>query len=287
MHPDTIVIWPGGKPTMFFSILMFGQPGAEIMYPDPGFPIYRSMIQYTGATPVPIVQNEANEFSFTADQVLGADHAEDQPDHPQQPRQSLRRRRPARTRSQKLVAGLEKHPNVAVMSDEIYSQMLYGGREHESFLRYPAIRDRLIMLDGWSKTYAMTGWRLGFSVWPKALVEKVVRLAVNCHSCVNAPTQYAGIAALEGPQDEVHKMVAAFDERRRIIVPLLNQLPGVTCLDPGGAFYVFPNITGTGMDARELQNKMLETGRRRHRGRHQLRHPRRGLHPLLLRQFRR
>jgi aspartate/methionine/tyrosine aminotransferase len=104
----------------------------------------------------------------------------------------------------------------------------------------------------------MTGWRLGFSVWPKGLVEKVVRLAVNCHSCVNAPTQYAGIAALEGPQDEVHKMVAAFDERRRIIVPLLNQLPGFTCLDPGGAFYVFPNITGTGMDARTLQNKMLE-----------------------------
>ena len=144
------------------------------------------------------------------------------------------------------------------MSDEIYSQMLYGGREHESFLRYPEIRDRLILLDGWSKTYAMTGWRLGFSVWPKALVEHVVRLAVNCHSCVNAPTQYAGIAALEGPQDEVRKMVAAFDERRRVIVPLLNQLPGFTCLDPGGAFYVFPDITGTGMDARELQNKMLE-----------------------------
>ena len=145
------------------------------------------------------------------------------------------------------------------MSDEIYSQMLYGGREHESFLRYPQIKDRLIMLDGWSKTYAMTGWRLGFSVWPKALVEKVVRLAVNCHSCVNAPTQYAGIAALEGPQDEVHKMVAAFDERRRVIVPLLNQLPGFKCVDPGGAFYAFPNIAGTGMTARELQNKMLET----------------------------
>jgi aspartate/methionine/tyrosine aminotransferase len=144
------------------------------------------------------------------------------------------------------------------MSDEIYSQMLYGGRKHESFLRYPEIRDRLILLDGWSKTYAMTGWRLGFSVWPRALVEPVVRLCVNCHSCVNAPTQYAGIAALEGPQDEAVKMVAAFDERRRVIVPLLNQLPGITCRDPGGAFYVFPNITGTGMDAKALQNKMLE-----------------------------
>jgi len=258
VHPDTIVIWPGGKPTMFFSILMFGQPGAEILYPDPGFPIYRSMIEYTGAKPVPIALREENEFAFTADQVLSQITPKtsliilNSPNNPcggAVPEAEVKR----------LVMGLEKHPNVAVMSDEIYSQMLYGGRKHVSFLRYPELEDRLILLDGWSKTYAMTGWRLGFSVWPKALVEKVVRLAVNCHSCVNAPTQYAGIAALEGPQDEVHKMVAAFDERRRTIVPLLNQLPGVRCLDPGGAFYVFPNISGTGMDARALQNKMLET----------------------------
>src|SRR4026209_2328651 len=136
--------------------------------------------------------------------------------------------------------------------------MLYGNNKHESFLRYPEIKDRLIMLDGWSKTYAMTGWRLGFSVWPKAVVGKGVGLGGNCPSCVNAPTQYAGIAALEGPQDEVKKMVAAFDERRRVIVPLLNQLPGVRCQAPGGAFYVFPNISGTGMNARELQTRMLE-----------------------------
>ena len=258
VHPDTIVIWPGGKPTMFFSVLMFGQPGAEIMYPDPGFPIYRSMIEYTGARPVPIALEEENEFAFTADQVLSQITPRtsliilNSPNNPcggAVPAEEVKR----------LVAGLERHPHVAVMSDEIYGQMLYGGRRHESLLRYPEIKDRLILLDGWSKTYAMTGWRLGFSVWPKALVEKVVRLAVNCHSCVNAPTQYAGIAALEGPQDDVHKMVAAFDERRRTIVPLLNQLPGVTCRDPGGAFYVFPNITGTGLDARTLQNKMLET----------------------------
>ena len=257
-HPDTIVIWPGGKPTMFFSVLMFGQPGAEIMYPDPGFPIYRSMIEYTGARPVPIALEEENEFAFTADQVLSQITPRtsliilNSPNNPcggAVPAEEVKR----------LVAGLERHPHVAVMSDEIYGQMLYGGRRHESLLRYPEIKDRLILLDGWSKTYAMTGWRLGFSVWPKALVEKVVRLAVNCHSCVNAPTQYAGIAALEGPQDDVLKMVAAFDERRRTIVPLLNQLPGVTCRDPGGAFYVFPNITGTGLDARTLQNKMLET----------------------------
>ena len=257
VDPDTVVIMPGGKPTMFFSILMFGAPGVEIMYPDPGFPIYRSMIQYTGATPVPIALMEKNEFAFTADQVLGQITANtsliilNSPNNPcggAVPAQEVKR----------LVAGLERHPRVTVMSDEIYSQMLYGGRRHESFLRYPEIRDRLILLDGWSKTYAMTGWRLGFSVWPPALVEHVVRLCVNSHSCVNAPTQYAGIAALEGPQHQVASMVAAFDERRRTIVPLLNQLPEVRCLDPGGAFYVFPNITGTGMSAKDLQNKMLE-----------------------------
>jgi aspartate/methionine/tyrosine aminotransferase len=135
--------------------------------------------------------------------------------------------------------------------------MLYDGREHVSLLAYPEIRDRLILLDGWSKTYAMTGWRLGYAVWPGALAEKATRLAINCHSCVNAPTQFAGIAALQGPQDAVHEMVAAFDERRRVIMRALNQLPGFRCVEPAGAFYAFPNITGTGMDARTLQNRML------------------------------
>jgi aspartate aminotransferase len=257
VSPDNVVIMPGGKPTMFFAILMFGEPGSEIMYPDPGFPIYRSMIEYTGAKPVPIVLREKNEFAFSAEEVLAAItprtrliivNTPGNPTGGAVPEAEIR----------KLVAGLEKHPHVAIMADEIYSQMLYGGREHVSFLRFPEIRDRLIILDGWSKTYAMTGWRLGFSIWPKGLVEKVVRLCVNCHSCVNAPTQFAGIAALDGPQDAVVDMVKAFDERRKVIVPLLNQLPGFTCVDPGGAFYAFPNITGTGMTSKALQNKMLE-----------------------------
>ncbi|MGE8940715.1 pyridoxal phosphate-dependent aminotransferase [Leptospira interrogans] len=257
VSPNNVVIMPGGKPTMFFAIMMFGTPETEIMYPDPGFPIYRSMIQYTGAKAVPIALKEENGFAFSADEVLAQITPKtsliiiNSPGNPTGgavPEAEII----------KLVKGLEKHSNVAVMSDEIYSQMLYDGREHVSFLRFPEIRDRLIILDGWSKTYAMTGWRLGFSIWPDALVEKVVRLNVNCHSCVNAPTQFAGIAALEGPQDEVHKMVRAFDERRRAIVPMLNQLPGFTCVNPGGAFYAFPNITGTGMTAKELQNKMLE-----------------------------
>lgn len=257
VDPGHVVIMPGGKPTMFFAILMFGQPGAEILYPDPGFPIYRSMIQYTGAKPVPIALREENGFAFSADEVLSQItpatrlivlNSPGNPTGGAVPESEIR----------KLVAGLAKHPDVAILWDEIYSQMLYDGREHVSLLRFPEIRDRLIVLDGWSKTYAMTGWRLGYSVWPAGLVEKVVRLCVNSHSCVNAPTQYAGIAALEGPQDEAQAMVKAFDERRRVIVPLLNQLPGFRCVEPGGAFYAFPNITGTGMTARELQNKMLE-----------------------------
>jgi aspartate/methionine/tyrosine aminotransferase len=216
------------------------------------------MIQYTGAKPVPIALREENGFAFSADEVLAQItprtsliiiNSPGNPTGGAVPEAEIR----------KLIDGLERHPHVTILSDEIYSQMLYGGRKHESFLRHPAIRDRLIVLDGWSKTYAMTGWRLGFSVWPKSIVSDVVRLCVNNHSCVNAPTQFAGIAALEGPQDAVHQMVAAFDERRKVIVPLLNQLPGFTCVDPGGAFYAFPNITGTGMSARELQNKMLET----------------------------
>ncbi len=257
VDPDTVVVMPGGKPTMFFAILMFGAPGAEIMYPDPGFPIYRSMIQYTGAKPVPIVLREDNGFAFNAEEVLAQITPStsliilNNPGNPTggaAPPEEIK----------KLVAGLVRHPNVAILSDEIYSLLLYGGRKHESLLKYPEIADRTILLDGWSKTYAMTGWRLGYSVWPKALVETVVRLAVNCHSCVNAPTQFAGIAALEGPQDSVHAMVCAFDERRRAIVPLLNQLPGFRCVDPSGAFYAFPNITGTGLTGRELQDMMLE-----------------------------
>jgi aspartate/methionine/tyrosine aminotransferase len=257
VDPDNVVIMPGGKPTMFFAILMFGAPGMEIMYPDPGFPIYRSMIQYTGAKPVPIVLREENEFAFSAEEVLAQITPKTSVIILNTPGNPTGGAVPA-AEIQKLIKGLEKHPQVVVLSDEIYSQMLYDGRQHESFLRYPEIRDRLIVLDGWSKTYAMTGWRLGFSVWPKSIVDQVVRLNVNCHSCVNAPTQYAGIAALDGPQDEVVAMVKAFDERRRVIVPMLNQLPGFRCVNPGGAFYAFPNITGTGMSARELQNRMLE-----------------------------
>src|SRR5205085_7505459 len=158
----------------------------------------------------------------------------------------------------RLVAGLERHPQVAVLSDEIYGEILYDGCEHVSLLGYPELRDRLILLDGWSKTYAMTGWRMGYGVWPKALFAAAERLAINCHSCVNAATQWAGIAALEGPREPVYRMVKAFAERREVIVAALNSLPGIRCVQPGGAFYAFPNISGTGYRCLHLQRDVLD-----------------------------
>jgi aspartate/methionine/tyrosine aminotransferase len=256
VNPDNVIVVPGGKPTMFFAVLAFGQPGAEIMYPNPGFPIYESVINYTGATAVPIPLEERNGFAFSAEDVLGRITPRtrliiiNSPANPTggvTPREEI----------DKLVAGLEAHPDVALMSDEIYSQMLYGGRRHVSLLTYPSIRDRLIVLDGWSKTYAMTGWRLGYAVWPDRLVDPVTRLCINDHSCVNAAAQYAGLAALTGPQDAVTEMVAQFDRRREVIVRLLNDLPGVRCADAAGAFYAFPNVEGTGMSAREAQDRFL------------------------------
>ncbi len=256
IDPACVLIVPGGKVTMFFAVLMFGEPGAEIIYPNPGFPIYESVINFTGAKAVPMALHEKNGFSFSAEEVLALITPKtrlliiNSPANPTGgvvPRDEL----------DKLVKGLEKHPNVVVMSDEIYCRMLYDGREHVSLLSYESLRDRLILLDGWSKTFAMTGWRLGYSVWPKKMIEDATRLAINCHSCVNAPTQYAGLAALDGPQDAVDAMMRAFAERRRIIVSELNQVPGFTCVEPGGAFYAFPNVTGTGLDSRKLQDKLL------------------------------
>jgi len=257
VDPGNVLIVPGGKVTMFFAIVMFGEAGAEIMYPNPGFPIYESVIKFSGATPVPIRLKEKNGFAFDADEVL----AQITPrtrlivvNSPANPTGGV----VPRAQFDKLVAGLERHPHVAIMSDEIYGQMLYDGREHVSLLGYPQIRDRLILLDGWSKTYAMTGWRLGYSVWPKTLIDHATRLAINCHSCVNASAQFAGIAALTGPQEPVAKMVAAFAERRKVVIAELNAIPGFRCVEPGGAFYAFPNVSGTGFTSRQLEAKLLE-----------------------------
>ncbi|HEX9701962.1 MAG TPA: pyridoxal phosphate-dependent aminotransferase [Rhodospirillales bacterium] len=254
--PSQIMIVPGGKVTMFFAILMFGEKGTEIIYPNPGFPIYESAINFSGAKAVPMPLHENTGYSFSADEVLGLITPRTRLiiiNSPANPTGGV----VPRAEIERLVAGLDRHPQVAVLSDEIYSRMLYEGREHVSLLEFPSIRDRLILLDGWSKTYAMTGWRLGYGIWPKGLIDAATRLAINCHSCVNAATQFAGIAAIEGPQDAVDEMVRAFDERRKVIVGELNQTAGVTCPDPGGAFYVFANITGTGFKSAALQDRLL------------------------------
>jgi len=260
VSPDSVMIMPGGKPTMFMSILMFGEPGAEIMYPDPGFPIYRSMIEFTGATPVPVPVREENGFAFSAEETLRLITPKTRlliVNSPANPTGGVT----PKSEVDKLVAGLAKWPDVAIMSDEIYDHMTYDGETHVCLLTYPQIRDRLILLNGWSKTYAMTGWRLGYAVWPGKLYDYARKLAVNLHSCVNASAQYAGLAALTGPRDEVWKMVAEFDRRRKVVVEGLNKLPGVSCVTPKGAFYAFPNVERTGWKAKELANTLLnETG---------------------------
>ena len=232
VDPERIVIVPGGKVTMYFAITMFGEPGTEIMYPDPGFPIYRSVIEFSGAKAVPIPLYEDTGFSFSAEEVLAKITPRTRliiVNSPANPTGGV----VPREEIDKLVAGLAEHPDVMVMSDEIYARMVYDNVPHASMLVYPELADRLILLDGWSKTYAMTGWRLGYAVWPKDLAEHATRLAINIHSCVNAATQWAGIEALKGPQDAVDRMVAAFDERRKVILERLNAAAGRALRAPG------------------------------------------------------
>ena len=257
VSPEQVLIVPGGKVTMFAAILMFGEPGADILYPDPGFPIYRSMIEFTGARPIPVPVREENGFAFSAEETLGLLTPKTRLlilNSPANPTGGVTPKREI----DKLVAGLRNRPDIAILSDEIYDSMTYDGENHVSLLTYPAIRDRLILLNGFSKTWAMTGWRLGWSIWPAPLYDKVRKLAVNCWSCVNAPAQYAGIAAIDGPQDEVTKMVGAFDRRREVVTQLLNTLPGVSCVTPKGAFYAFPNVLKTGWPAKRLANALLD-----------------------------
>jgi aspartate aminotransferase len=257
VSPEEVMIVPGGKVTMFMAILMFGEPGAEILYPDPGFPIYRSMIEYTGATPIPVPIREENGFAFSADELLSLITPKTRlviVNSPANPTGGVT----PKTEIDKLVAGMERFPDVAIMSDEIYDQMVYDGEEHVCLLSYPSIRDRTILLNGWSKTYAMTGWRLGYSIWPGKLYDYARKLAVNSFSCVNAPSQFAALEALTGPQEAVGKMVAEFDARRKLVVEGLNKLPGVSCIVPKGAFYAFPNIKDTGWKAKPLASALLE-----------------------------
>ena len=257
ISPDQVVIVPGGKVTMWYAILMFGEPGAEIMYPNPGFPIYESVINYSGAKAVPIPLREENQFAFDAEEVLDKVTSATRLvilNSPANPTGGV----VPREQFDRLVRGLEAHPEVMVLSDEIYSRLLYEGAEFVSLLEYESLRERLIILDGWSKTYAMTGWRIGYGVWPEPLVDIVTRLNINSVSCTNAATQFAAIAALSGPQDSVAEMARAFDERRKLIVQETNLIPGFSSILPQGAFYTMPNITGTGLAAKQMETFLLD-----------------------------
>lgn len=253
--PEEVVVTPGAKPIIFFPMLALLQPGDEVIYPDPGFPIYESMIRFTGATPVPVPLRAERKFSFDADELLGKVTGRTRMvvlNSPQNPTGGVA---PAGD-LERLARGL-RETDAIVLSDEVYSEILYEG-EHVSISRFPGMRARTIILDGWSKTYAMTGWRLGFGVMPADLAEQVAKLQVNSNSCAPAFCQVAGAAALRMDRGPVRAMVREFQRRRDTIVDGLNAVPGFECLRPKGAFYAFPSIAGTGRSATGLQRELLE-----------------------------
>jgi len=256
IDPERVLIMPGGKPTMYYAILCFGEPGAEIIHPTPAFSIYESMINYTGSTSVAYDLTEDKDLKFNPEKILSL--ITDKTRlliliNPNNPTGSF----VEKTVIDRLAEGLKKHPHVTILSDEIYSRQIFDDKEMPTFFNYPELQNRLIVLDGWSKAYAMTGWRMGWSVWPENLVPHVNKLLINSVSCVNAPSQFAGIAALDGSDDSIFAMMKQFDERRKLIHKGLNSLPGVKCSLPGGAFYVFPNVKGTGMNGEEFAKKCL------------------------------
>ena len=254
---EEVVIVPGGKVTFYFACQMFGGPGAEILYPDPGFPPYRDAARSSGATAVPYPIREEKDFGFDAEEVLSLITPATRLiiiNSPANPTGGV----VSRAEITKLAHGLAKHPNVAILSDEIYSHQVYDGVDFVSFLSFPELRDRTIILDGWSKTFAMTGWRLGFGIWPKHLIEYVKKLITVDHSCTSVATQMAGLAAITGPMDEIEGFRKSFQKRRDIVVKGLNDIKGVRCRVPGGAFYAFPNISGTGWQSRDLARELLD-----------------------------
>ena len=254
---DDVVIVPGGKVTFYFACQMFGGPGAEILYPDPGFPPYRDAARSSGATPVPYPIREEKDFGFDAEEVLSLITPATRLiiiNSPANPTGGV----VSRTEITRLAEGLLRFPDVAILSDEIYSHQVYDGVEFTSFLNFPDLRGRTIILDGWSKTFAMTGWRLGFGIWPRQMVDHVKKLITVDHSCTSVVTQMAGLAAITGPMDEIEGFRQSFQKRRGIVVAGLNGIKGVSCRMPGGAFYAFPNITGTGWSSRDLARELLE-----------------------------
>tara|TARA_B100000963_G_scaffold246378_1_gene215741 strand:+ start:552 stop:1721 length:1170 start_codon:yes stop_codon:yes gene_type:complete len=257
IDPDNILITPGGKSVIFYTLLMFGEPNAEIIFPDPGFIAYKSIIDYTGAKAVALPHRMENNFSFDAEELLSLINDKTKLiilNSPANPTGGV----VSEAELKKLAEGLLKFPKVYVLSDEIYSRILFDNHKHLSPLRFREIRDRVIVLDGWSKTYSMTGWRLGFGIYPKKIFNFAEKLAINSHSCVNSASQFAGIEALTGDQKPVDDMINEFNNRRNFLVSELNKIENIKCKKPGGAFYVFPRINKENMNSIEISKYLLE-----------------------------
>ena len=254
VNPERVIVTPGGKPVMFFTIMSLVDPGDEVIYPNPGFPIYESMINYMGGKAVPMQLQEERGYNADVDEVESLITPRTKlliVNSPNNPCGSVTSKKDLQRMAELAV----KH-DLVVLSDEIYKDMYYEG-SHESITQFPGMKERTVILDGFSKSYAMTGWRLGYGVFPEFMVEAVTKLMTNSVSCTSVHVQMAGVAALEGPQDSVKSMMKEFTKRRDVIVAGLNSLPGVRCPVPKGAFYAFPNISGTGMKSREFAGKAL------------------------------
>lgn len=256
VDPSMVVVTPGGKPIMFYAILALINKGDEVLYPNPGFPIYESMIKFVGGVPIPTPLTIANNFRLDLDHFRASLTPRTRMvilNSPANPTGGVM----TETDIQAVAEILADREDIIVLSDEIYSRILYSG-EHHSLASLPGFQSRTMILDGFSKTYAMTGWRLGYGVMPTWLAEQCTTLMINSNSCTAAFTQLAGVEALTGPQDSVDHMLAAFRERRKVIVDGLNAIPGLQCAMPEGAFYAFPNISATGRSADQLADELLE-----------------------------
>jgi aspartate aminotransferase len=253
--PDEVVVTPGAKPIIFFSILAYVNPGEEVLYVNPGFPMYESVANFAGAKPVPIPLEEENDFRADPEYIKSKITKKTKMiiiNSPENPTGGV-----LIQDDLKIIAdSVANRDDILVLSDEIYSRIIYEGTHH-SLATLPGMKEKTIILDGFSKTYAMTGWRLGYGVMQKDLTQKITQLMINSNSCTSAFTQMAGIEALKGPQNEAEKMVAEFKRRREVIVNGLNKIKGISCKNPHGAFYVFPNIKKTGMTGRELSDYLL------------------------------
>ncbi len=254
IDPSQVVVTPGGKPVMFFVLMALVNEGDQVIYPNPGFPIYESVINFIGAKSVPIQLREKNQFRLDVDELNSLVTPKTKMiviNSPQNPTGSVL------TESDlKAISEIAIKNDIIILSDEIYSRILYSGKHH-SIYSYDGMPEKTIILDGYSKTFAMTGWRLGYGVMPSDLAEQVAKLQTNCNSCTASFTQIAGIEALKGPQDGVSKMVAEFSKRRETIVDGLNKIDNVSCLTPDGAFYVFPNVSKFGLKSAELAERIL------------------------------